>query len=75
MQYQVRAIESWEQFERQITYFVDTAGDYRCDFMTFPELFTTQLLSLVDAKRPGATVDETSTASNIKRTARYVKSR
>lgn len=58
VQYQMRAIDSWEEFERQITYFVDTAGDYRCDFVTFPELFTTQLLSLVDAKRPGAAARE-----------------
>ena len=58
VQYQMRAIESWEEFERQITYFVDTAGDYRCDFVTFPELFTTQLLSLVKARRPGSAARE-----------------
>jgi predicted amidohydrolase len=52
VQYEMRPIGSWDEFERQLTYFVDTAGDYRCDFVTFPELFTTQLLSLVDAKRP-----------------------
>ncbi|MCA8974071.1 MAG: GNAT family N-acetyltransferase [Planctomycetes bacterium] len=53
VQYRMRTIESFEDFERQCTFFVDTAGDYKCDFVTFPELFTTQLLSLVDAKRPG----------------------
>jgi predicted amidohydrolase/GNAT superfamily N-acetyltransferase len=53
VQYHMHRIESFEQFEKQVTYFVDTAGDYKCDFVTFPELFTTQLLSLVDAKRPG----------------------
>lgn len=58
VQYQMRAVESWEEFERQITYFVDTAGDYRCDFVTFPELFTTQLLSLVKARRPGSAARE-----------------
>lgn len=52
VQYMMRAVSSWEEFENQVTHFVDTAGDYRCDFVTFPELFTTQLLSLVDAKRP-----------------------
>ena len=53
VQYEMRPIDSWEQFERQVTHFVDTAGEFRCDFVTFPELFTSQLLSLVKAKRPG----------------------
>jgi predicted amidohydrolase len=52
VQYQMRGISSFEEFERQVHYFVDTAGDYRCDFVCFPELMSTQLLSLIDAKRP-----------------------
>jgi predicted amidohydrolase/GNAT superfamily N-acetyltransferase len=58
VQYQMRGIDSWDEFERQVTYFVDTAGDYRCDFVTFPELLTTQLLSLVEAKRPAMAARE-----------------
>ena len=58
VQYQMRAIDSWDEFERQVTFFVDTAGDYRCDFVTFPELLTTQLLSLVAAKRPSMAARE-----------------
>jgi len=53
VQYQMRPIGSFAEFERQCRFFVDTASDYKCDFLVFPELFTTQLLSLVDAKRPG----------------------
>ncbi len=53
VQYGMRAISTFEDFEHQCEFFVDTAGDYKCDFITFPELFTTQLLSLVEAKRPG----------------------
>ncbi|HEX5051865.1 MAG TPA: GNAT family N-acetyltransferase [Planctomycetota bacterium] len=52
VQYQMRRIASFEEFEKQVTFFVDTAGDYKCDFVAFPELCTTQLLSIVDAKRP-----------------------
>ncbi|MGE3174393.1 MAG: GNAT family N-acetyltransferase [Planctomycetota bacterium] len=52
VQYQMRRIESFEEFEKQVQFFVDTAGDYNTDFVAFPELFTTQLLSLVDASRP-----------------------
>ncbi len=52
VQYMMREIESIEEFERQCSYFVDTASDYRCDFVVFPELFTIQLLSFLKAKRP-----------------------
>lgn len=52
VQYGMRRIGSWEEFERQVEYFVDTAGDYHCDFVVFPELMTTQLLSIIDANRP-----------------------
>ena len=52
VQYQMRQIASIEEFERQCEYFVDTASDYRCDFVTFPELMTIQLLSVIKAKRP-----------------------
>ena len=53
VQYMMRRVESFEEFARQCTFYVDTAGDYHSDFVLFPELFTTQLLSLVDEKRPG----------------------
>ncbi len=52
VQYQMRAIESFEAFEKQCEYFVDTASDYKADFLLFPELISTQLMSLIDAKRP-----------------------
>ena len=38
---------------KQCEFFVDTAADYKSDFVLFPELFTTQLLSLVNETRPG----------------------
>jgi len=53
VQYQVRTIESFDDFATQCEYFLDTASDYKCDFVLFPELFTTQLLSLIDDMRPG----------------------
>ena len=52
VQYQMRAIQSFEEFEKQCHFFVDTAADHKTDFLVFPELFTTQLLSLSDVKRP-----------------------
>lgn len=53
VQYQMRAVADFEEFGRQCQFFVDTASDYKCDFVLFPELFTTQLLSYLDQQRPG----------------------
>jgi len=53
VQYEMRRIESFEEFERQVEFFVDSGGDYRADFVLFPELFTLQLLSLAPGLRPG----------------------
>jgi predicted amidohydrolase/GNAT superfamily N-acetyltransferase len=50
VQYQVRKIESFDQFAEQVEYFVDTASDYRADFLVFPEFFSVQLLSRSDLR-------------------------
>jgi predicted amidohydrolase/ribosomal protein S18 acetylase RimI-like enzyme len=56
VQYQMREIRCFEDFARQCAYFIDVASDYKCDFILFPELLTTQLLSFVHAERPGLAV-------------------
>ena len=53
VQYQVRRIAGFDDFARQCEFFVDVASDYTSDFLLFPELFTTQLLSTIQADRPG----------------------
>ncbi len=53
VQYQLRTIKGFEEFAQQCEFFVDTASDYKSDFVLFPELFTTQLLSCVESCRPG----------------------
>ena len=50
VQYQVRRITSFEEFADQVEYFVDTACDYRADFLVFPEFFSVQLLSQTELK-------------------------
>ncbi|MFT7576203.1 MAG: putative amidohydrolase/ribosomal protein S18 acetylase RimI-like enzyme [Alphaproteobacteria bacterium] len=52
VQFQMRVLETKEEFEKQIEYFVDVASDYRSDFVVFPELFTLQLLSLEEKPLP-----------------------
>ena len=54
VQYRMRLIASFEEFAQQVRTFVDVASDYKSDFVLFPELFTTQLLSLVQAPSPSA---------------------
>jgi len=48
VQYQQRKVSSFDEFIGLVEYFVNTAADYRADFVLFPELFSVQLLSLED---------------------------
>jgi len=45
VQYQMRKIESFDDFARQISYFVGVAAEYHADFVLLPELVSAQLLS------------------------------
>jgi GNAT superfamily N-acetyltransferase len=54
VQYQLRAVSSFEEFAHQVEYFVDVVADYKADFAVFPELFTSQLLSIENRKIPAA---------------------
>jgi predicted amidohydrolase/ribosomal protein S18 acetylase RimI-like enzyme len=56
VQYQLRQIVSFQAFAEQCEYYLDVASEYKCDFIVFPEIFTTQLLSLVKADNPAAAV-------------------
>ena len=56
VQYEMRKIASFDDFAEQCEFFIDVASDYRSDFILFPEIFTTQMLSFIDAPRPGLAV-------------------
>ncbi|MCA9668981.1 MAG: bifunctional GNAT family N-acetyltransferase/carbon-nitrogen hydrolase family protein [Myxococcales bacterium] len=58
VQYLMRRIRTFDDFAQQVEFFIETASDYQADFVVFPELFTLQLLSLLDAARPGAAARE-----------------
>lgn len=60
IQYQMRRLKSFSDFASYCEYFVDAASDYKCDFILFPELFTTQLLSFIKNVRPGLAAREIS---------------
>jgi len=52
VQYQMRRISQFSDFARQVEYFCDIAVGYRADFILFPELFGSQLLTQIDALTP-----------------------
>ncbi len=52
VQYLMRRVKSFNEFARQVTYFVDVAADYGADFLLLPELFSVQLLSQTDTRSP-----------------------
>ncbi len=52
LQYFIRPVDTFEQFRDQVVALVDTAVDYDCQLIVFPEYFTVQLLTLGDLKRP-----------------------
>ena len=50
IQFQMRAVETIDEFFSNVEYFVDIASDYESDFVMFPEMFTLALLTLDKAK-------------------------
>ena len=56
IQYMMKKIDSYSDFIRQVEYYVDVASDFGSDFAVFPELFTTQMMSFLEEKRPDQAV-------------------
>lgn len=52
LQYFIRPVQRFEQFADQVEALVETAADYHCRLVVFPEYFTTQLLTLGNVRRP-----------------------
>jgi predicted amidohydrolase/GNAT superfamily N-acetyltransferase len=53
VQFQMRTVKNFDEFAQACEFFIDCASDYKSDFVLFPELFTTALLSCVPKTRPG----------------------
>ncbi len=52
LQYFIRPVASFDQFRDQVAGLVETAADYKCHLMVFPEYFTSQLFTLSNIRRP-----------------------
>jgi predicted amidohydrolase len=50
VQYHLHSIHQFSDFANQVEHYVKTAKEFAADFVLFPELFTTQLLSIGDAE-------------------------
>lgn len=52
LQYFIRPVSSAAHFQDQVSALVETAADYGCQIVLFPEYFTVQLLTLGDVRAP-----------------------
>ncbi len=52
LQYFIRPVLDFSAFRAQVEGLVETAADYKCRLVVFPEYFTLQLLTLGDIRRP-----------------------
>lgn len=59
--YMMRKINSFEEFANQIEYFIDVAYDADSDFIVFPELLTTQLMSFDEQSNPAESIRKLTT--------------
>ncbi|GMA62496.1 carbon-nitrogen hydrolase family protein [Alicyclobacillus fastidiosus] len=61
VQYMMKKIDSFDEFYTQVEYYVNVAADFGSDFVCFPEIFTTQLMSFLEEKRPDQAIRRLST--------------
>ena len=52
LQYFIRPVTSVAEFQQQAAALIETAADYECGLILFPEYFTIQLLTLGNVRRP-----------------------
>ena len=64
----MRGLQSFTQFERQLSYYAEAAADYQCQFLLLPELLSLQLLSL---ERRGEDGQRLSKAAEVERLAQW----
>ncbi|WP_444685022.1 GNAT family N-acetyltransferase [Alkalicoccus luteus] len=56
IQYMMKKIDSFDEFAQQCEYYADVGASYQSDFVVFPEIFTTQLLSFIEEKSPSRAI-------------------
>lgn len=61
VQYSMKKIDTFDDFASQCEYYVDVASNYQADFAVFPEIFTTQLMSLHNEPAPSKAIRKLTT--------------
>lgn len=56
VQYNLRKIDSFEEFAQQVNFVLSSAAEYNAHYVLLPELFTTQLLSFVEQDGAATTI-------------------
>lgn len=49
IQYLLRRVDDWDDFENHVRFILKAAAEYKPNFVVLPEIFTSQLLSFLDA--------------------------
>jgi predicted amidohydrolase len=49
VQYLLRRVDDWDGFENHVRFILKAAAEYKPNFVVLPEIFTSQLLSFMDA--------------------------
>lgn len=58
VQYHLHNIDSFDDFAKQCEHYIKNAQEYGAEFVLFPELFTTQLLSIGDDQGKALSINE-----------------
>lgn len=58
VQYHLHTINSFQEFENQVTHYVKTAAEFKSDFVLFPEFITTQLMSIKGEEERKGTIQD-----------------
>ena len=60
VQYQLKGVKSFEEFEDQVHFVLTAAAEYKPHYVLLPELFTIQLMSFIDSSNPLKAIKELS---------------
>jgi predicted amidohydrolase len=58
VQYNLHTIHTFDEFAKQVEHYVKTAQEFGSDFVLFPELFTTQLMSIGDGSGQALSIEK-----------------
>lgn len=58
VQYHLHAVRDFSEFAAQVEHYTKVASEYKADFLLFPELFTTQLLTIDGGRGRSSSIED-----------------